>query len=69
MYPAVSYFQTRDGGLGGWVCPLTGPLHLKTQALSSPLYLETMALMLWIKAAKLLDGLATNLAAGFLIEF
>ena len=54
------------------IFPLVGVIscpHLKAKTPSSPLYLETMALMLWIKAAKLLDGLATNLAAGFLIEF
>ena len=34
----------------------------------SPLYLGTMALVLWIKAARLLDGLASDLPARVLVE-
>ena len=37
--PAVSFFQTRDGGLGGWVCPL----------IRSPPFEDAGALMLWLK--------------------
>ena len=45
---AVSHFQIRDLGLGGMGPPLSSCPHLKTETLGSPLYLETMALVLWI---------------------
>jgi hypothetical protein len=45
---AVSHFQIRDGGFGGWVAPLSSCPYLRAETLSSPLYLGTMALVLWI---------------------
>ena len=53
------------------IFPLVGVIscpHLKAKTPSSPLYLETMALVLSIKAAQLLDGLASDLPARLLIE-
>ena len=44
---AVSHFQIRDGGWGTDL-PLSSCSHLKADTLCSPLYLETMALVLWI---------------------
>jgi hypothetical protein len=41
--------------------PLSSCPHLKTETPGSPLYLETVALVLWIKAAQLLDSLACQL--------
>jgi len=45
---AVSHFQIRDGDFRGMGLPLSSCPHLKAETFSSPLYLETMALMLWI---------------------
>ena len=46
---AVLHFQIRDRGLGGYAgLSLSSCPHLKAEELSSPLYLGTVSLMLWI---------------------